>query len=75
MQRRGLTETRSDNDEVYKEDRFRDAVAAQRGFAVPAVQRFAGEVQSDDPDVAGGARHGAETPRVESRKDIRQASK
>ena len=52
----GVTEALSDDEEEYGEDRFRDAVAARRGLAVPAllaavqaeVQQFAGAVQSDD---------------------------
>ena len=52
----GVTEALSDDEEEYGEDRFRDAVAAHRGLAVPEllaavqteVQRFAGAVQSDD---------------------------
>ncbi len=52
----GVTEALSDDEEEYGEDRFRDAVAARRGLAVPEmlvavqteVQRFAGAVQSDD---------------------------
>ncbi len=52
----GVTEALSDDEEEYGEDRFRDAVAARRGLAVPEllaavqteVQQFAGAVQSDD---------------------------
>ena len=52
----GVTEALSDDEEEYGEDRFRDAVAAHRGLAVPEllaavqteVQQFAGAVQSDD---------------------------
>ena len=52
----GVTEALSDDEEEYGEDRFREAVAAHRGLAVPEllaavqteVQRFAGAVQSDD---------------------------
>ena len=52
----GVTEAFSDDEEEYGEDRFRDAVSAHRGLAVPellatlqtSVQQFAGAVQSDD---------------------------
>ena len=52
----GVTEALSDDEEEYGEDRFRAAVAARRGLAVPdllaavqtEVRRFAGAVQSDD---------------------------